>query len=238
LSHPALAAAVIFLGVFTQSLTGFGVALVSMAILPALIGIETASPLVALVALFLEGVLLLRYRRAFNLRVIGPLVLAAYFGIPLGVLALSQVDRNLVLKILGLLIAGYAVYGLFNFRLPAFSHPVWKYLAGFLAGLFGGAYNTSGPPVVIYGSSQDWTPSEFKTNLQGFFLFTDLFIVANHAWRGNLSGTVGEYFLWGIPAILLGVWAGVSLDHYIKPDVFRKLVLALLVILGLRLILA
>lgn len=237
MSHPALAAAVIFLGVFTQSLTGFGVALVSMAILPSLIGIEYASPLVALVALLLEGVLLLRYRRAFNLRVIGPLALAAYLGIPLGVLALSQVDRDLVLKILGLLIAGYAIYGLSNFRLPVLSHPIWKYLAGFLAGLFGGAYNTSGPPVVIYGSCQDWAPSEFKTNLQGFFLFTDLFIVANHAWRGNLSGPVGWYFVWGIPAVLLGVWAGVSLDHYIKPEVFRKLVLALLVFLGLRLIL-
>ncbi len=238
MNHPALAAAVIFLGVFTQSLTGFGVALVSMAILPALIGIESASPLVALVALLLEGVLLMRYRRAFNLRVIGPLVLAAYLGIPLGVLALSQVDRNLILKILGSVIAGYAFYGLFNFRLPTLSHPAWKYLAGFLAGLLGGAYNTSGPPVVIYGSCQDWAPSEFKTNLQGFFLFTDLFIVANHAWRGNLSESVGMYFVWAIPAILLGVWAGVSLDRYIKPDVFRKLVLVLLVILSLRLILA
>ncbi len=209
-----------------------------MAILPTLIGIDSASPLVALVALLLEVVLLVRYRRVFNLRVIGPLALAAYLGIPFGVLALGQVDRDLVLKILGLVIAGYAVYGLLNLRMPSLSHPSWKYIAGFLAGLLGGAYNTSGPPVVIYGSCQDWAPSEFKTNLQGFFLFTDLFIVANHAWRGNLTGPVGVYLLWGIPAILLGVWAGVSLDPYFKPDGFRKLVLVFLALLGLRLILA
>ena len=46
-----LVAGVVFLGVFTQSLTGFGVALVAMAVLPDLIGIRVASPLVALVSL-------------------------------------------------------------------------------------------------------------------------------------------------------------------------------------------
>jgi hypothetical protein len=59
--------AILFLGTFTQSVTGFGVGLVSMALLPVIVPLQTASPLVALAALTLEGVLLLRYRSAFNL---------------------------------------------------------------------------------------------------------------------------------------------------------------------------
>ena len=39
----------IFLAVFTQSLAGFGSALIAMALLPGIVGIQIATPLVALV---------------------------------------------------------------------------------------------------------------------------------------------------------------------------------------------
>ena len=58
---------VVFLAVFTQSLSGFGVALVAMALLPALIGIQVATPLVALIALVLEAVLVFRYRQSIGI---------------------------------------------------------------------------------------------------------------------------------------------------------------------------
>jgi len=50
---------IIFLAVFTQSLSGFGSALVAMALLPALIGIHQAAPLVALVMATIEIFLLI-----------------------------------------------------------------------------------------------------------------------------------------------------------------------------------
>jgi hypothetical protein len=234
---PFLVALVIFLGAFTQSLTGFGSALVAMALLPALIGLNLAAPLVALASLTLETLFLLRYRRAFNFRLIAPMILAAYLGIPLGVLALSRVNQDLFLKILGLVILFYALYALVGIRLPRFEGKAWAYLAGFLAGLLGGAYNTSGPPVIIYGNARGWSPIEFKTNLQGFFLFTNIFIVVNHAMGGNFSPAVWRYYAWSIPAIVLGILAGTSLDRFIRPAIFRKLILIVLVILGGRLLL-
>lgn len=66
----ALVFAVVFLAVFTQSLTGFGLALVSMPLLTMVLGIQTAAPLVALVALAAEIVLLIYYREALNLSVV------------------------------------------------------------------------------------------------------------------------------------------------------------------------
>lgn len=66
MSTQLLVVAVIFLAVFTQSLSGFGVALVAMSLLPALIPIQVAAPLVAVVGLTIEFFLLLRYRSALN----------------------------------------------------------------------------------------------------------------------------------------------------------------------------
>jgi uncharacterized membrane protein YfcA len=191
--------------------------------------------MVALVALTLQLILLARYHRALNIRAIVPLAAAAFLGIPLGVWALSQVDEDVFLTVLGIVIAGYAVYGLLVVRLPELKNPAWTYIAGFVAGLLGGAYNTSGPPVVIYGDCRRWAPAEFKSNLQGFFMATDLFVIANHAWRGNITSEVWKYYLWALPAIGLGVLAGTSLDRRLNPQTFRKVVLSLLLGLGLRL---
>lgn len=226
----------VFLGAFTQSLSGFGVALVTMAILPALVGIQTASPLVALISLALELSILIIYRSSFNLGAILPLALAAVVGIPIGVWLLGVVPEDIVITILGIVIAGYAVYALLGIRLPAMKHPAWAYSMGFLAGILGGAYNTSGPPAVIYANCRRWAPVEFKTNLQGFFFITNIFVIANHGLRGNLTVDVWTIFLWSLPAVTLGILAGIGLGRKLSPEMFRKIVLILLVVLGLRLV--
>ena len=72
--------AVVLLATFTQSLSGFGSGLVTMAFLPAVIGIRSASPLVALFAGTLESFLFWRFRGAINLRALWRLMLGAVIG--------------------------------------------------------------------------------------------------------------------------------------------------------------
>src|SRR3972149_6002742 len=92
-----LVGSIVFLAAFTQSLSGFGLALVTMALLPSLIGVRVATPLVALVAIIIETVLLMRYREALDVRAIWRVVLAALIGTPLGGMFLSRVAENLAL---------------------------------------------------------------------------------------------------------------------------------------------
>ncbi len=232
----AIVFGVIFLSVFVQSMSGFGLALVSMALLPGIVGIQVAAPLVALVGIPLEFLLLLKYRSALNIHAVWPLIIASLFGIPLGIYVLKRVDEEIVLTILGIVITGYALYSLLEVKLPQMNHPTWAYGSGFFAGLLGGAYNTGGPPVIIYGNCRGWLPAEFKSNLQSFFLVVTLFVVAAHAFSGNLTEVVWLDFLCAVPAIGLGFVAGTWLDRYLNPALFRKVVLVLLVLLGLRLI--
>jgi uncharacterized membrane protein YfcA len=232
---------IVFLAVFTQSLSGFGVALVAMAFLPTVIGIHTATPLVALVMATIEFFLLIRYRHALNIGAVWRIVVASLVGIPVGLLFLSRLDEKTVMVFLGLIIIGYAFYALLDdftkiIRLPKLEHPAWPYIFGWIAGMLGGAYNTSGPPVIVYGNCRRWGAAEFKSNLQGFFVVTSLVIAAGHAWNGNLTPEVWRYFLWAIPAMAVGMIAGTSLDRYIKPETFRRIVLVLLIIMGARLV--
>lgn len=207
-----------------------------MALLPDIIGIQRATPLIALVALTLEFFLLLRYRSALRISAIWRVALASVAGIPLGLWVLRSVSERVVLAVLGVVIAGYALYALLDLRLPKLERPAWAYGFGLLAGVLGGAYNTSGPPVIIYANCRRWYPAEFKSNLQGFFLINSIFIAIGHIFNHTLTPLVWQDFLWSLPALGLGIVAGVSLDRYLDPLRFRKIVLWLLVLMGLRLI--
>jgi uncharacterized membrane protein YfcA len=105
-----------------------------------------------------------------------------------------------------------------------------------LAGILGGAYNTSGPPVIIYGDSQRWPPAEFTANLQGFFLISSIAAVLSHAIASNITPAVLRTYVSVIPAILLGFWAGVSLAKALSPGRFRNLVFIFLIVIGLNLV--
>lgn len=232
----ALLFGAVFAAVLTQTLTGFGSAMVAMALLPHLTGLLVAAPLVALVAATMEAVVLVRWRPALNWQAIRQLALGTLVGVPFGVLALRHVDAGILLPILGAVIVGYALYALMDRRLPRLHNARWAYGAGLLAGILGGAYNVSGPPAIVYGQCRRWSPAEFKGNLQAFFLLGDALVIGGHALAGNLTGEVWGHYTLSVPALALGVAAGLALERLIRPDVFRRLTLILLVALGVALL--
>jgi len=229
-------AAIVVIGVFTQSLAGFGFALMAMPLLSPLLGLKTAAPLFALLGTLLNIVLIIRYHPSINFKVVWKLSLVACLAIPLGVYLLDGIDQDLALVLLGIIVIAYSLYALFQFKLPALEHPAWLYVAGFTGGILGGMFNTNGPPVIIYGHCRKWSPEEFKVNLQGFFLLNNIVIIASHAWRNNYTAEVFGYFWSALPALAVGIVAGMSMDKIITPDSFRKIVLYLLLIIGIRLV--
>ncbi|MFN2197211.1 MAG: sulfite exporter TauE/SafE family protein [Anaerolineales bacterium] len=230
--------AIVFLAVFTQSLAGFGSALIAMGLLVPLLGIHTATPLVAAITLLLEIFLVVYYREALKISHVWRLVAAAVIGIPLGVLFLKQIDEQVMMLLLGIVITSYALYALLRFRLPRLERPAWAYLFGVAAGMLGGAYNTSGPPVIIYGHCRRWSPSEFKGNLQGFFLISSTLVAITHLAGGSFTPEIWHLFLLSLPALGAGLFAGLQMEKRIQPAVFNWIVLGLLVVLGLRLIIS
>ncbi len=232
-----IVALVMLVSTFTQTLTGFGSALVSMSILPSLLGIRVAAPLVALMAVTLEAILLIRLRGAMSLRAVWRMSLASIVGIPIGLGLARSISEDFVLAVLGVILVGYSLYALITPRLPELKHPTWAFAFGFVGGILSGAYNVAGPAAVIYGNCRRWSPDEFRSNLQAFFLINDAFVLINHGLAGNLQPIVWSNYLVALPAIVIGIFFGLKLDRRINPDVFRKLVQVLLIVMGLRLIL-
>ena len=227
---------ILFLSAFTQGLSGFGVALVSMALLPSLIGIRDSIALVALIALVVDFSLLLRYWRSLQFQKILPLILASLIGVPFGIFLLRRADEGLALAILGIILVGYSVYALFGLRLPELKNKLWAYGAGFIGGLLGGAYNTPGPPIIMYASCEKWEPDVFKGHLQSFFVQNSIIVVLGHWINGSFTPDIWSLFWRGLPWLAAGILFGLWMDRWINPELFRKLVFVLLIVMGLRLI--
>ena len=147
---------IILVAVFTQSLVGFGLALVSMPLLSSLVNLSIASPLIALVGTAMEVVMVIYYRKSVNIKVVGLLSIVSLLSTPLGSLALDYIDQDVLLVTLGVIVAGYGLYALFNPKLPELNQRWWVYLFGLAGGFLGGSLNTNGPPIIIYGNCKRW----------------------------------------------------------------------------------
>lgn len=234
---PGLLISIIVLAAaFAQSLTGFGFALITMPLVTVVLGVRTAAPVVALAALTVYTVNLVRYRRAINVREVLRLGVASAAGIPVGIWVLANADEHVVMRILGVVLVAYAVYSLLQPTVRRKLSRGWVYPAGFLAGCFGGAYNTPGPPVIVYGSMRQWPRDEFRAVLQALFFLNGVLVVSSHALAQHLSKQVLEYYLCALPALVLGIVGGSVVDRGIDSGRFRRIVMVMILVLGLALV--
>ena len=228
---------IIIFAVFTQTIAGFGIALVSMPLLASAIGLEVAAPLVAIIAFTIRPILLLRYRQSFKVWQMWRVIVASFVGVGIGTFLLTlTVNDRLIEALLGLVVIGYALYSLINPHLTPLRSPLWGYCMGFLSGFLARLYNIGGPPVVMYADGQQWDPEAFKGNLQAYGAITSATVMLTRYLNGDFNSVVMQYYLMALPALAVGVLIGFMLERRINANRFRRLVLLMLVVVGLSLV--
>ena len=232
-----LIAAIVLAAAFVQSLSGFGFAIVVMPVLTLILGLQTAAPLVSLTALTVYTINVTRFRRAIQAGEVLRLGLASALGVPMGIWVLSNVEGTVVKQALGLLLLLFALYSVIRPVTSWIPSPRWVYPAGFLAGCLGGAYNTPGPPAIVYGTLRQWPRDEFRAVLQSLFLVNGLLVVASHIVAGHLTAPVLTYYLYTVPALAVGILLASRVDSRVDRERFRILVMARISVLGLSLLL-
>ncbi len=216
---------------------GFGTALLAMPLLSMLLGLQVATPLVALVMLTTIAVLAWSTRQAMDLRAARQLLLASALGIPIGLLLVRSAPEVALKGILGVVLIGFGSYNLARPRLPRLRGNAWVAAFGLAAGILGGAYNTNGPPVVLYGALRHWPPDRLRATLQGYFLPTAVLICAGHAASGLWTWQVLQLYGLALPVLLLAIPLGIRLGRRIPADRFGGLLYAALIVLGVGLLL-
>lgn len=230
----------VFLGTFTATTLGFGKGLIVMPILTILLGLDMAAPLTALAMLTSQILVILWFRSSFSLEDVMPLMIPAALGIPAGLFLITVVDEHIMRPVLGGLIILYVLYRIYQPDLPPLN-PAPKpatWAAGFTAGMLTGAYNTPGPPIIIYGDMCGWEKDRFRINLQSFFIFCSTLTLVGHVIQGRITSTLMLNYVWVIIGIISGMAAGILLDKYMSANIFKWMVQLLLLLIGGSMILS
>jgi len=228
----AITCGMLFMASFTRSTIGFGDSLLAMPVLVHFLGLKTASPIVALTASTI-GISILRTRwKEVEFGAVKRLIISSMIGIPIGVWGIRNIPEHYVKGALGVVLMAFGLYSIFKPKGPKIGGNTSADIAGFLAGILGGAYNLNGGPIAIYGSLAQWNQQKFVATMQGYFLPTGLFIVIGHGVGGLWSQKVFTLFGYAFLLILLGVYLGGKLNKYIKPGTFDLFVYIYMVIMG------
>lgn len=232
----ALVLPIVSFATLLRSTFGFADALFAMPLLAIIIGLKTATPLMAIVAMTISTAILLKNWRDVQIKSARRLFISSLAGIPLGLWFLKGTHDNLMKLFLAVVIITASTYSLLKPRLTAIKSENPAYIFGFLAGILGGAYNTNGPPVVIYGSLRKWPPATFRATLQGYFFMAGIFICLGHGLAGLWTPIVLRFYLLSLPLVLVFIFIGGRLNRSIPEGKFDRIIHSLLIAIGLFLL--
>lgn len=235
LAHVIAILAILFVGFVSNATFGFGAALIAMPLMALFLDLKTASPLMAMSSVTLALIILSRNWRDVHFSSIWRLMLGATPGIAVGAVFLKGVYEPALKLVLAAVIAGFAVYLMACPRMPRVKGEKSAYLSGFISGILGAAYNTNGPPLVIFGTLKGWEPRQFRATLIGVFFFSGILINVSHACSGLWTPTVLRLYVMALPAVLLAVPVGGWLHARIPPGRFDRCIQVLLIAIGLLL---
>ena len=228
--------AVTFVSTLVRATLGFGNALVAMPLLAIILRIQIVTPLVALLALTISLMILLRDWRQAYFQTAGKLTFFSLLGIPVGLLLLKGSYDAAVKIALALTVIGFSLFNLIDPERLSLKTDRTAYIFGFIAGILGSAYNTHGPPIVIYGTLRKWPPESFRATMQSYFLATGILIVAAHGVAGLINREVLRYFLISLPAAAMAVVGGNRLNRLIPRGKFDRYVHLCLIGIGIMLL--
>lgn len=227
---------VIFLSSLLQGMFGFAFMLIALPLLSFILPVKIAVPLLSLFLALIAGILTFQLKGEFSYRKIMPLIIGAVFGIPIGIYFLLASNENVVKAALGMVLIAYSAY-CFQQKVVRWRLPGWSgYLVGLLAGSLGGAFNITGPAVVMYLATQDRSKLDIFASLNFFFLVTSIIVVLFHLAVGNITMDIMAAFLEFTPVMIIGLLFGRHLFRKLCEDKYKISLYVLLLLIGIMLV--
>lgn len=217
---------------FTQGLTSFGFALISVPVLSGFIPLKVVVPVVVILSLFSNLAILWEAKKDVQLRKIRILILSSLAGAPFGTYILRVMEAQTLKIWIGILIICFAILLIkgasFHVR-----NEKWAFVpVGLTSGLLNGSISLSGPPVALFLSNQGVDKAVFRANLTAYGIILNISTVLTFWISGLLNEEVVRYTGWFLPAMFAGVYGGVRTMKRVSEKSFKRMTLYLLIVSG------
>jgi uncharacterized membrane protein YfcA len=233
-----LLSAAVFLGAFVSGFAGFAFSAVAGGILLHTLLPMEAVPLMMACSVGVQATNLWALRRHIEWRQSLVLVLGGMLGVPIAVWLLQNTDARTFREVFGLAVALYAGYMLFR---PSIAYLQLmnrsrNALIGFGGGLIGGLTAMPGALPTIWCDMHGVPKNQQRGLVQPFIAAMQVFALALMLIHHDLSAGVLANLLLSIPALIAGTVLGILTFRNVSEQVFRRIILAVLLVSGLLLV--
>lgn len=214
---------------FARGLAGFGVGLVMLPVTAATLGPTVAVPVLALIDVPTAMWLARTVWHNVDRRELAILLLSALVGIPAGIAVLIVIDPAVMKTGVSIIVLAFAVALMLGLRLPGDPSVTRSSITGFSAGALQGAVGLPGPPLILGWLASQVPGPRLRANTIIFFAGLMLIAVPGYGIAGLLVRDTVLTALIVFPFFLGGVIAGNKASGHVPEDLFRKIVLGLVV---------
>ena len=225
-----LAALIAFFAASTQAVTGFGFALIYAPLLAVAWEVKPAVPTTAMLSLLVNVLVLAQVRGHVNYGRLPGMYLGYAIGVVPGLIVLGSVSGDALRLIVAAVVLTATIV---LYAAPAIDAGRDSLAARVVAGAFSGASASStgigGPPVVLYMLGREKDVQRFRATLLAYFMPMSIVTLSLLAAVGRVNNDVLTVAAVSVPAVIAGVVLGSWARQHVHPEVFRRVVMALLV---------
>ena len=223
---------VVLLTAFTQSVVGFGFALLTVPVLMQIIGLHEAVILASLIGTANNIYQYRDLRADSDAQQVKRFLFSSFIGAPFGLIAFLYADQNILKVVLGFGVL-LGVLLLAKGRDLSHAHISLDWAMGVLSGFLLTSTSTNGPPLVFALQARKSPPHVFRSTLNMIFLISGIYGLILFAAFGEIFQSDLLLALVSLPSMAIGVNIGRKVRLRVHPDRFRMVVLVLLTFAGL-----
>ena len=222
-----------------QSLTGFGFALVMLPLLSLVWDVKSAVVTTSVLSTISLLPLALQARRHVRLATTLAMVAGSLVGTPVGLWILEWIDPQALKIFVGVVVIAASIIAYRVRQVKAMqARAVPAAVTGVMSGVLGGSTSMGGPPAIFYVMGTEPNVEIFRGTLISFFLLSGLYRVGGFAVVGRVTMDVARISAITLPAMALGLLAGVWLRPRVPEETFRLLVLLILILTSVAVIIS
>ena len=223
---------------FVQGVSGFGFALVTAVFWSGHLPPQVIAPLVALSSVGGQVLTVRSMLPSLDLRRAAPMVAGGVVGVPIGVVLLPWVDEHLFRLGIGLLLCVYCPVLLGLRRMPrvhAGGRPA-DAVIGAIGGVMSGLAGLAGPVPILWCALRGWDKDTQRAMFQTFLIAVQVVSLVAYWLAGLMTASTLVLAAWLLPCALVPSWLGSRLYARLGGEVFRRMVLGLLLVTGVLLV--
>lgn len=230
-------ALIAMLGSMLQTSTGFGFAIVTMALWPFFIPFKAAAAVEVFSAFAMVIYISIKLRKHINFKMLIFPTISSLMAGTLGVFLLVSSGEAFLRRALGAILFLMAIYFFyFSERIRIKPTPLKGLIAGAISGTLNGLFNIGGPPMVIYFLSSTDDKLEYNATLQFYFTLSAISVLTTHLAMGNFSLEIAKFSLSAAGGLVIGVFAGMYLFKKFSIQTIKKAVYQCMAVFGLVLL--